>query len=85
MAGFIKKEDSELVVARKVEKAKRVLKFDRFEMVNKGQVLTRYRTMVKALHPDTATSVVANAPAAAFNDLRQAKDYLVKQLEKNDD
>lgn len=85
MAGFTRKEDSELVVKRKVEKAKRALEFDRFELVNKGQVLTRYHTMVKASHPDSAGEVSELPPVASLDELRQAKDYLVKHLESRNE
>lgn len=84
MAGFTRKEDSELVVRRKVEKAKRALEFDRFEPVTKEQVMERYRTMVKVSHPDSAGEVSELPPAASLDDLRQAKDYLVRHLERDD-
>jgi hypothetical protein len=81
MAGFTQKEDSELVVLRKVEKAKRALQFDRFDTLTKDMVMDRYRSLVKAHHPDMAGQVSELPPAASLDELRQAKDYLVKQLE----
>lgn len=85
MAGFTRKEDSELVVARKVEKAKRVLGFDRLEMVNIGQVKTLFNELVRKMHPDSAEFDPKLASCHTLEDFRQAKDYLVKQLENNDD
>lgn len=86
MAGFTQKEDSELVVQRKKEKAVRVLGFDRFHRpTTKSEIMKRYTDMVKAMHPDArGKTPLFNAPYT-LEEIRQAKDYLVKHLEKEND
>ncbi len=85
MAGFTRKEDSELSVQRKKEKALRVLAFDRLDRPNKDDIMQRYRSFVKAWHPDSLDALkeaVEHRPAHTLDELRQAKDFLVKYLEE---
>ncbi len=82
MAGFTRKEDSELVVRRKIEKAKRVLDIrpDYVPVNWEGCIKAKYALLVKSLHPD-ASGAVRTYPYT-LEEIRQAKDYLLKKLEE---
>ncbi len=85
MAGFIKREDSELVVRRKIEKAKRVLDIrpDYVPINWEGCIKAKYALLVKSLHPD-ASGAVRTYPYT-LEEIRQAKDYLLKQFKEQED
>ena len=85
MAGFTQKKDTELQTARKVQKARKILLLPAGELTI-VDVKTAWAAIVKGAHPDVAQPDPAVVQmTAGFNELRQAKDYLVKHLEKQND
>lgn len=80
MAGFTQKEDTELQVQRKVYKACGVLGLVFKEKWTASQVKEHFAICVKSMHPDHPNFKPGSV--REIQELRQAKDYLVKFLEK---
>ncbi len=86
MTGFTTTPPSDLAVQRRRTKALHILGFDIRGKVTEEQVRLRYNEMVKAAHPDAMGQFTEVPPSRTdLNDLRHAKDFLLKQLEKDDE
>ena len=85
MAGFTVKKESPLQVLRKVQKASNMLGLGPGNPTA-DEVREHYRLMVKAMHPDSSEMNMPTEfhPMYTIEELRQAKDYIVKYLEDQD-
>lgn len=68
-------------VLRKVQKAANALGIAP-EGLTSESVKEHYALLVKSLHPDSPDRVAGLSTTMSLEQLRQAKDYLVKYLEK---
>lgn len=86
MAGFTKeKQESPLAAERRRHKAEKVLGIQRGETYDAGKVRQRYTSIVKAHHPDASGQHTEFVPEHSLDDLRKAKDELLKQLGADND
>ena len=81
MAHFIKKEDNHLQLQRKLEKAGALLGFTKNQAITAEMVRKRFVELVKDSHPDTGVGVLAGMP---LDDIRKAKDFILKHMEDGD-
>lgn len=75
MSGFMKAPTSDLATERRRSKALGLLKLDLRTPFTADQVRSRFRELVTEAHPDSGG--VPNS-STNINDLRNAKDFLVK-------
>ncbi len=86
MTGFTTTPPSDLAVQRRRTKALQILGFDIKGTFTEEQIRLQYSELVKAGHPDAAGTFSEEPPGQAqLNDLRHAKDFLLKQLGDADD
>jgi hypothetical protein len=83
MTIFAKKEDSELQTQRKVYKACKLLGLVFKYKWTVSHVKEQYSICIKTMHPDHPS--YRPGSDQTIQELRQAKDYLVKYLENKDD
>jgi len=85
---FIKQQDTELQVKRKLQKAGATLGFSKNQAVTIDMVRARFTELVKQYHPDTAelnsTMRIVVLNGVTLDDVRKAKDYLLKYMENDD-
>ncbi len=83
MGGFTKTPAGSLAVQRRKVKALQILGLDARKEYTVEQVKSQFAELAKAGHPD-ANDEIHVAPTN-LNDLRHAKDFLVKYLGESDD
>ena len=90
MAHFVKREESPLQLQRKLQKAGQVLGFTRNQEINGSIVRKRFLELVSAMHPDAHGTENTQpqefpTPQADLDQIRRAKDLLIKHMEGADD
>lgn len=87
---FIKKQENELQIQRKLQKAGALLGFSKNQAVTAEMVRKKFTTMAKFMHPDNTTDAmlsqgaISYGPIPTLDSLRKAKDLLVKHMEEDD-
>ena len=87
MSGFTKPPESILARELMKQKALKELGMGPIDPFKECDVMTYYRAKVKKAHPDSNSGDEYDACLVNLNNfqrLREAKDYLIKWLERND-
>ena len=82
---FIKKPETELQAKRKLQKAGKLLGFSKNQAVTADMVRKRFAELAKRLHPDMSDYQGDDLKGLALDDVRKAKDLLLKHMEADDD
>lgn len=80
MTGFTRKIDTVLQAQRKRQKALTTMGLGRNETPTVAELKEHYVLLVQSLHPDSPARVKGLTANVTLEEIRQAKDYLIKDL-----